>query len=504
MPKVKVPKVFITYAWEEGIRNWVLDFATRLRNDGVDAILDQWDAVPGDPLTTFIETSIQESDFILVVCTPKYKTKSDSGSGGVGYEGAIITGELFYRDRPRKIIPILRKGNWAISAPTWIADTVFVDLRDDPYNENSYQSLLTTLHGGYQKESTNNKFDRRNGNQSTLSVIYSIGVLVSIILVFLLVRSISNDSGFFYPRTSEPFTLTPPFKLPTPSLTPIPSHTPLPMYTLTSTPFPAEIVDNKNVPMLLVPAGAFTMGIDSSTALKECLRFNSNCIINWFKEEGPPFDVFMNEYYIDKYEVSNFQFKSCVDTGVCLPPEYTSSESRKSYYGNSEFDNYPVIYVDWHMAKTYCEWRGARLPTEAEWEKAARGRQGYLYPWGNEFKGEYTNFCDKNCISSWGNEMVNDGYSDTAPVNSYQSGVSPYGVYNMAGNVWEWVSSLYRPYPYALDDGRENLNDFSDDRVMRGGSLVNYPYNLLTTHRVNDLPTDIYLNVGFRCARSVP
>ncbi len=131
-----------------------------------------------------------------------------------------------------------------------------------------------------------------------------------------------------------------------------------PKFTPTGTPLPNEITDLKGVPMRLVPAGNFTMGSER------------------YDNEKPIHEVYLDAYYMDKYEVTNALYKACVDAGVCDPPKNSSSNTRSSYYGNSQYDDYPVIYVDWNMAKTYCEWRGAGLPTEAQWEKARAARMG--------------------------------------------------------------------------------------------------------------------------------
>lgn len=147
MAETKPPKVFISYAWEDDLKTWVLDFATRLRSDGINAILDQWETVPGDQLTQFMEKSVRESDYVVFVCTPTYKRKSDRRRGGVGYEGSIITGEVFQKNNHRKFIPVLRKGKWVSAAPSWATSKLFIDFRGEPYSEASYQHLLDTLVG---------------------------------------------------------------------------------------------------------------------------------------------------------------------------------------------------------------------------------------------------------------------------------------------------------------------------------------------------------------------
>jgi hypothetical protein len=142
------PKVFISYSWDdESHREWVRKFATRLRDDGIETVLDRWHAVPGDQLGDFMERVVRESDFVLCVCTPKYKEKSDQRGGGVGYEGDVMTGEVFVNRNQRKFIPVLRKDEWKNSAPSWLLGKYFIDLRGDPYSEQNYQDLLTTLQG---------------------------------------------------------------------------------------------------------------------------------------------------------------------------------------------------------------------------------------------------------------------------------------------------------------------------------------------------------------------
>jgi formylglycine-generating enzyme required for sulfatase activity len=236
--------------------------------------------------------------------------------------------------------------------------------------------------------------------------------------------------------------------------------------------------------LVFVPAGEFTMGSDNGDFTAK-----------------PAHTVHLNAYWIDQTEVTNAMYAKCVADGICKEPTNNSSYTYPSYYGNPEFDNYPVIHVDWNMAKTYCEWAGRRLPTEAEWEKAARGENASVYPWGDTFDGSLVNFGDTNCPFCDGNKSFNDGFADVAPVGSYPSGKSVYGALDMAGNVMEWVSSLDKPYPYDATDGRENL-DSSDWRVLRGGSWLDHDYSVRSADRAGGNPSGTTSYLGFRCSRS--
>jgi len=244
-----------------------------------------------------------------------------------------------------------------------------------------------------------------------------------------------------------------------------------------------------------VPAGEFTMGADdkdAKTTIEGGVAY----------PENPVHTVYLDGYWIDKHEVSNGQYALCADAGVCQPPFSPGSATRARYYGIPEYSNYPVMWVNWFMARAYCEWAGRRLPTEAEWEKAARGTDGRTYPWGNDpVSGERVNYCDKGCPRAYANSADNDGYPDTAPVGSYPAGASPYGAMDMAGSVWEWTSTLIKPYPYDAADGREDL-DGNGQRVWRGGPWSNGWWWMRSSLRYHSVPTYWYYNLGFRCASS--
>ncbi len=233
-----------------------------------------------------------------------------------------------------------------------------------------------------------------------------------------------------------------------------------------------RVADKDSMVQMYVPAGSFTMRSNRSG------------------DEQPVHTVTLNAFWIDKTEVTNTMYTLCVKVGACSAPSQTKSSTRSIYYGNSQYNNYPVIYVSWNDANKYCGWAGRRLPTEAEWEKAARGADERIYPWGNQFDGIKVN--------SWSSDPR---VGDTTEVGKYPNGASPYGALDMAGNVWEWVSSKYKAYPYNANDGREDLTEF-DNRALRGGSWGNDDSEVSVSGRYWLGPSSFTFRFGFRCASS--
>jgi formylglycine-generating enzyme required for sulfatase activity len=249
------------------------------------------------------------------------------------------------------------------------------------------------------------------------------------------------------------------------------TETPKPLATATQSPSPTQIPsvitsEKDGMLLLLVPAGEFTMGSQLGAHT-----------------------VYLDTYWIDQTEVTNAMYASCVKAGACIPPNPKSSMSHPKYYGNPDFDNFPVIYIPWESANVYCTWAGRRLPTEAEWEKAARSTDGRDYPWGNEQPNyDFLNYASHN--------------GDTTQVRSFPSGISPYGAMDMAGNVSEWVADWYGDtYYFVSPSSNPDGPDTGTYRVVRGGSWVDGVNKVRTDSRTNYIPWNSHEYLGFRCAQ---
>jgi formylglycine-generating enzyme required for sulfatase activity len=214
-------------------------------------------------------------------------------------------------------------------------------------------------------------------------------------------------------------------------------------------------------------------------------------------DEKPYHEVNLDAFEIDKYEVTAGEYKACVDAGSCTATN--ASTGSACNYGVSGKESHPIDCVHWDKAKAYCEWAGKRLPTEAEWEKAARGTDGRKYPWGNDSPDcEHAVMEDS---SAGGNGC---GTGGTMPVGSKPKGVSPYGAEDMVGNVWEWVGDWY-DWSYYASSPKDNPKGpgSGEDRVWRGGSwLYSRPGDLRASRRAWYGPGDWWFCGGFRCAWS--
>jgi formylglycine-generating enzyme required for sulfatase activity len=234
--------------------------------------------------------------------------------------------------------------------------------------------------------------------------------------------------------------------------------------------------------MVLVPAGEFLMG-STGADVDAVMAYCSECKRDFFADEQPQRTVFLDAFWIDRTEVTNAQYELCVRAGVCRVADMGD-------YDPQGRPNHPVVQVTWYDAQTYCRWAGGRLPTEAEWEKAARGVDGRLYPWGSAAPD-----CSKAQYEQCG--------GGTVAVGSRSAGQSPYGLQDAAGNAWEWVSDWYDAGYYTRSPGRNPLGpDSGEYRVLRGGSYSDGMRNMRPADRGNRTPAERLGRIGFRCAAS--
>lgn len=235
------------------------------------------------------------------------------------------------------------------------------------------------------------------------------------------------------------------------------------------TPTPGSVVDG----MVYIPEGDFIMGSDVPAVCRLCPG-DQDAV-------APARQVHTAAYWMDVYEVTNAQYRECEAAGACQPP-LEAPRGFEDYHTAAQYAKYPVIYVDWTMAKTYCEWRSKRLPTEAEWERAARGDDGQLYPWGTEFdQARYEELQKRNVFP-----YAVDEYDDR----------SGWGIYGGLGNVWEWTSDWYGPY----QNPHQPPNN-GKTKAIRGGFSQGYTGYFRFTARVEAAPALVGRFVGMRCAK---
>ena len=275
---------------------------------------------------------------------------------------------------------------------------------------------------------------------------------------------------------------------------------------------PAVLGDTRTRPadgmvMVYVPAGEFRMGstLEEARFARQLCRQHSGadaiavCQASAFSDEQPAHTVALDAFWIDRTEVTNTHYRRCVDAGTCTPPVETGSYSRATYYGDPAFDDHPAIWVNQQQAAAYCAWAGGRLPTEAEWEYAARGPESRLFPWGDAFDGTRLNYCDAGCATGVRDETLDDGFAETAPVGSFPTGVSWCGALDMAGNVREWVADWHGYYT-AQRQVNPTGPAVGEGRIPKGGCWLDKPDDVRCANRGANAPDYTRHKVGFRCA----
>lgn len=475
-------KIFISYSRKD------LTFVEKLAKDLIEAGYDVWydltEIEGGDRWAQEIQLGINESEVFAIVVSP-----NSMASEWVEKE------YLFASRRGMKIVPLLYELS---ELPLWLLNIQYIDIVGANYTRNFHQILDAFENYG-----------RRAGDVKPLPLSwrkrfsmllpYFWALVFLIVMALLLLHIPTSPVSLFAPTATPTATNTATL---TPTYTPSPTMTASPTFTATNTPTQTAsptptlmegvtpsptptlepvIVDWSGTEMLLVQSGVFLMGSDTGPS-----------------DEQPAHIANLSTFYIDTYEVTNADYKECVEDLGCELPKNTR------FYVSATYRNHPAVFVTWEMADAYCAWRDARLPTEAEWEKAARGTNSNSYPWGTLFVRDALNYCDQSCDYSWADPNGRDGYPMTAPVGSYEKGVSPYGAYDMAGNAAEWVADWYAADYYRISLRIDPLGPETGlYRILRGGSWYDRATDLHTYTRNMLRPNVGYNYTGFRCATSV-
>lgn len=238
------------------------------------------------------------------------------------------------------------------------------------------------------------------------------------------------------------------------------------------------------MPEILISAGAFMMGCDPE----------NNAGVDCMPDILPLHAVELSAYTIDQFEVNNAQYTGCVSAGKCTEPKILGNTDRPDYYLNPDYADHPVVAIDWRQADNYCRWVGGRLPTEAEWEKAARGEDLRPYPWGFEPAN-----CSRANFNSGTEGHCSDG---TTKVGSFPEGASPYGVMDLAGNVWEWTNDWYDWTYYQTSPKMDPKGpETGYHKIVKGGAW-DYSANVMTiSYNSDHAPQEFKSSFGFRCVR---
>jgi formylglycine-generating enzyme required for sulfatase activity len=455
----QMAQVFISYSRKD--LSFVSQLAMDLKNAGFDVWYDVSGLRGGSQWRSEIEKALKRSQFVLVVLSP-----DSIDSEWVDREF------LFASNLRRRIIPLMYR---FCELPLSYVNLNYIDVQGENYRQN-FEKLLEALDVEAEKETLTLDLTppARLTKQSIFLVgggTITLGVLVSLYLI-LNQGAAGPTPTEIGSAASEPAALeitplpslaeTEPGLKPTETLAPTESISP------SATPLENEMTDDSGAKLIFIPAGEFTMGSEKGE-----------------EDEKPAHTVYLKAYYLDTFEVTNLSYSACVTAGRCAVP------ADATFYNNRQYAKHPVVNVDWDMAQIYCLWREARLPMEAEWEKAARGPDAFIYPWGNSVDASFANYAES--------------IMDTSEVGSYEKGRSVYGVYDMAGNVWEWVADFYDENYYRTlpPNVRNPLGPSSASRyhVMRGGSWRDDADQIRSFNR-RRLFYNVYgNNLGFRCAK---
>jgi len=272
--------------------------------------------------------------------------------------------------------------------------------------------------------------------------------------------------------------------------------TPLP----TENPINSRTRSTDGMEMVSVPTGNFLMGsteVEIEDAIALCQQHYSPCNPWYYERESPLHSVTLSRYWIDQTEVTNSQYRLCVEAGFC--PEPTQCKKGDPTYADSQKTDHPVVCVNWEEAQTYCHWAGARLPTEAEWEYAARGGAGSIFPWGADFDGTRLNYCDDSCSQPHSDNRFDDGHPQTAPAGSFLQGTSWSGVLSLGGNVSEWVSDWFGLY--SSESQTDPMGPISgSEKMIKGCNWFSNPAYCRGAARPAVDAETRFNYLGFRCA----
>jgi len=480
--------VFISHAWEDK-ESLAHPLAKALEERGLRVWYDKFALRVGDKLRRSIDHGLANSRYGVVILSPSFFAKEWPQKELDGLVAREVSGE-------KVILPVWHNVNadQVREYSLTLADRVAVS--SDHGLEYVVEELLRVIKptsevvrllSSAPQERPSAK-PRRVVNWKIGAITVVIGVLITLgawlvpnatdrLLKTPTATLTSSPTHTLMPTLTDTPTNTPFPPTATPTSTPPSTATPVPP-TLTDTPTGTPTATNTPVPptdtptpsapppdMVYVPAGEFIMGSDEGES-----------------DEQPVHTVHLDAFYIDETEVTNAQYRACVEAGACDAPSDTT------YYDNADYAQHPVVFVSWNDADVYCKWADKRLPTEAEWEKAARGTDGRMYPWGEGLDCDHAQYseCDGQAV----------------PVGSKPKGASPYGALDMAGNVWEWVADWYDESYYSHSPSHNPQGpDLGEYRVLRGGSWDNVPYNVQSAPRDRRSPDSWVDGRGFRCAR---